>query len=154
MIALADPDDEHFPEPDGIREHAIAFVRPMFAHASFEAEVRALQGAITDDPSFGERRANQWNARERPKKMARLIKAHLGEVQESMPIAKLLCDAIDPCDRRNMLAHGEWWVFNVRTSAISVRGGTRWENDETPPDHAEYTASAIERIAQTLIALS
>jgi len=46
----------------------------MFAHSAFEREVRSLQGAITHDLSFGERRSNQWKARERPERMAKLIK--------------------------------------------------------------------------------
>ena len=40
----------------------------MFAHSEFEREVRSLQGAITNDPSFGERRSNYWKARERPER--------------------------------------------------------------------------------------
>src|SRR5262249_35787002 len=84
----------------------------MFAHSEFEREVRSLQGAITSDPSFGERPSHQWDARERPERMAKLIKTHLGDdLQETEPIVKLLSDAIGPCDQRNFLAHGEWWSF-------------------------------------------
>jgi hypothetical protein len=77
----------------------------MFAHSAFEREVRSLQGAITHDQSFGERRSNQWKARERPERMAKLIKTHRGDdFQEAEPILKLLSDAISPTDERNFLA--------------------------------------------------
>jgi hypothetical protein len=140
-----DPDNRFFPEPDEIIAHAIASARMMFAHAAFEAEVRALQDAITDNPSFGELRDNQWKAGERPHRMTKLINVHLGEgVPEAEAIAEALTDAIDPSKQRNHLCHGEWWVFNVRTSAITVRGGIRWESDESPPAMHDYTASQIE----------
>ena len=103
-----DPDDIYFPEAEDIGPHAIAFAQLMFAHSKFEREVRSLQGAITNDLNFGEQRSNQWTARQRPERMAKLIKGHLGDdLQEAEPIAKLLSDAIGPCDRRNFLAHGE-----------------------------------------------
>jgi hypothetical protein len=74
-----DPDDIYFPEAEDIGPHAIAFAQVMFAHSEFEREVRSLQGAITNDPSFGERRSNRWKARERPERMAKLIRTHLGD---------------------------------------------------------------------------
>jgi hypothetical protein len=101
----------------------------MFAHSEFEREVRSLQAAITNDLSFGERRSNQWKARQRPERMAKLMKRYLGDdLQEAEPVAKLLSDAIGPCDRRNFLAHGEWWCFNTRTLTITIRSGTRWND--------------------------
>jgi hypothetical protein len=97
-----DPDDIYFPEAEDIGPHAIAFARLMFAHSEFEREVRSLQGIITSDVSFGERRSNQWKARERPERMAQLIKTHLGnDLREAKPIVELLSDAIGPCDQRN-----------------------------------------------------
>ena len=127
--------------------HAIAFAQVMFAHSEFEREVRSLQGAITNDPSFGERRSHQWNARERPERMAKLIKTHLGDdLQETEPIVKLLSDAIGPCDQRNFLAHGEWWSFNTRTLTITVRSGTRWNDGQ--PEHLDYTAQKIKALAE------
>jgi len=50
-------------------------------------------------------------ARERPKRMARLIKDRPGlvEGQEAKRIDEILKAAIAPCDRRNSLAHGRWW---------------------------------------------
>jgi hypothetical protein len=82
-----DPDDIYFPEAEDIGPHAIAFAQLMFAHAEFEREVRSLQGAITNDLSFGEQRSNQWKARQRPERMAKLIKRHFGDdLQETEPI--------------------------------------------------------------------
>jgi hypothetical protein len=52
-------------------------VNMMFAQAKFEREVSLLQAAITGDPEFGERGSNQWAPRDRPKKMAGLIRRHL-----------------------------------------------------------------------------
>jgi hypothetical protein len=137
-----DPDDIYFPDAEEIEPHAIAFAQMMFAHSEFEREVRSLQGTVTNDLSFGERRSNQWKARERPKRMAKLIKTYLGDdFQEAEAIVNLLSDAIGPCDERNFLAHGEWWSFNTRTLTITVRGGTRWVDDQ--PKHVEYTAQDI-----------
>src|SRR5437899_8445178 len=100
-----DPDDIFFPDAVAIRSHAIAFAQLMFAHSEFEREVRSLQGAITNDLSFGECGSNQWKARERPERMTKLMKRHLGDnLQEAEPVAKLLSDAIGPCDQRNFLA--------------------------------------------------
>jgi hypothetical protein len=110
----------YFPEEEDIGPHAIAFAQLMFAHAEFEREVRSLQGAITNDLTFGEQRSNQWKPRQRPERMAKLIKRHFGDdLQETEPIVKLLSDAITPCDQRNFLAHGEWWCFNTRTLTIT-----------------------------------
>ena len=141
------PDDIYFPEAEDIRPHAIAFAQLMFAHSEFEREVRSLQRAITHDLSFGERRSSQWKARQRPERMAKLIKTHLGDdLQEVEPIVKLLSDAIAPCDQRNFLAHGEWWCFNTRTLTITVRSGTRWNDDQ--PEHVGYTAQEIEALVE------
>jgi hypothetical protein len=140
-----DPDDIYFPEAEDIGPHAIAFAQLMFAHSEFEREVRSLQGAITKDLSFGERRSNQWNARERPERIAKLIRTHLGDdLQETEPIVKLLSDAIGPCDQRNFLAHGEWWSFNTRTFTMTVRSGTRWNDGQ--PEYVEYTVQEIEAL--------
>ena len=112
--------------------HAIAFARMMFAHTSFERAVAALQDAITKEPGFGERRANQYGTRERPARMVELIKAHRGkDFPQTGAIERLLTDAIDPCEQRHLLAHGTWWAFNRRTAAIIVRSGTRWEHPKS-----------------------
>jgi hypothetical protein len=139
------PDDIYFPEAEDIGPHAIAFAQLMFAHSEFEREVRSLQSAITNDPGFGEQRSNQWKARQRPERMSKLMKRYLGDdLREAEAIAKLLSDAIDPCDRLNFLVHGEWWCFNTRTLTITVRSGTRWNDGQ--PEHLEYTAREIEAL--------
>jgi hypothetical protein len=144
---LMDLDVIHFPEPEIMRAHALAFVRMMFAHARFEREVRSLQSAITDDRDFGEQRNARWSAGDRPKSMTSLINEHLGAIPEAKPIAKLLGEAIHPCNQRNHLAHGEWTKFNRETSTISVRGGIQWDGD---PEWADYTEADILTIAITL----
>jgi hypothetical protein len=67
----------YFPEADdpAIAPFARAFVRMMFAHAELEARIRALQDALTDDPTYGEK--NSWSARDRPKRMRRLTQVHV-----------------------------------------------------------------------------
>jgi hypothetical protein len=148
MNLLLDPDAIYFPDPEAIAPLAIAFARLMFAHAKFEGEFRSLQGAITNDPRFGERRANQWSARRRPDCMAKLIEKHFPDgLEEAEPIAKLLNDAIDLCDRRNLLAHGEWWYFHQPTSTVTVRSGTQGRDDEGP-EHADFTAAGIYALAE------
>ena len=58
-----------------------------------------MQDTITKQPGFGEQRANQWHARARPALMVVLIEAHRGkDFPHTDAIAKLLKDAIDPCD--------------------------------------------------------
>jgi hypothetical protein len=142
-----DPDDIYFPEAAEIGPHAIAFAQVMFAHSEFEREVRSLQGAITNDPSFGERRSNQWKVRKRPELMAKLIRTYLGDdLQETGPIVKLLSGAIGPCDQRNFLSLGEWRPFNTRTLTITVRSGTQWNDGQ--PEHLEYTAQKIKALAE------
>jgi hypothetical protein len=124
----------------------------MFAHTAFERRgVAGLQDAITRQPGFGEQRANQWATRQRPKLMVELIETERGKgFPQTDEIAKLLTDAIDSCEQRNLLAHGEWWGFDRPTAAIIVRSGTRWEHPEIPPEHRRYTASNIEAVAAKL----
>jgi hypothetical protein len=143
MNLLLDPDAIYFPNPEAIAPLAMAFARMMFAHAKFEDQFRSLQGAVTSDPGFGERRANQWSARRRPDCMAKLIKKHFPEgLEEAEQITTVLTEAIAFCDRRNLLAHGEWWYFYPPTSTVTVRSGTQW-GDEGPPEHADFTAADI-----------
>ena len=121
----------------------------MFAHTAFERRgVAGLQDAITRQPGFGEQRANQWGTRRRPKLMVELIETDRGkDFPQAGEITKLLTDAVDPCEQRNLLAHGEWWGFDRPTAAIIVRSDTRWEHPEIPPEHRRYTASDIEVVA-------
>src|SRR5215831_1894137 len=64
-----------FPRAEDIPQSlAIAFMRMMMTHAKFESEVRALQGVVANDLSYGEQAQNLWSAKERPKLMVKLIK--------------------------------------------------------------------------------
>jgi hypothetical protein len=70
------------------------------------------QGTITNSITFPELARNQWPGRERPERMRELIKEYLGNqvpVAESIPT--VLSHAIDPCDQRNLLVHGEMVAF-------------------------------------------
>lgn len=145
-LPLSHPDMVPFPEPEEIESHALAFAGMMFAHAAFEREVSALQDTITQEEGFGERWSNQWSAHKRPAQMAELIVKHRGQLPETETIKKLLTDAIDPSDQRNLLAHGTWCGFNRRTAKIHVRGATRRQHPE-PPEHRQYTADEIQGIA-------
>jgi len=136
----------YFPEPEEIAPFAIAFATMMFAHAHFEAEVRHLQGAITCNPDFGEQRRNQWNARERPDRMFKLISEHTGTIPEAESIKSILTEAITPCDERNLLAHGQWWRFDPTSSTVDVRGGTQWQDDRV--DHRKWTVADISGFAE------
>jgi hypothetical protein len=146
---MPDHEIEYSPDAADIQTHAVAFAQMMFSHARFEREVRALQGTITREPAYGEEASNQFrNARNRPKDMAKLIKVHRGDgCPEAEAIVKVLCDAVEPCDQRNDLAHGEWWCFDRRSLAISVRSGTRRKDDQHP-QHFEYTAPQIAAIGE------
>jgi hypothetical protein len=144
---MSDTDTVYFPESREIEKHAMAFARMMFEHAAFEREFRELQDAIMREHGFGERRGNQWSARERPNNIVELIEQRLGQLPETESIKKLLDDAIEPTDQRNLLVHGTWWCFNRRASAISVRGTTRWESASEPPEHRDYTVADINALA-------
>ena len=148
-LSLLHPDMVAFPEPEEITPHALAFARMMFAHATLEREIAALQDVIAKEPGFGEQRPNQWGARARPARMVALIMERRGCLPQTGEIEKLLKDAIDPCEQRNLPAHGTWWGFNRQTATVYVRGATRWEDAELP-EHREYTAADIEAIFDKL----
>ena len=119
----------YFPEADdpAIAPFARAFVRMMFAHAELEARIRALQDALTDDPTYGEK--NSWSARDRPKRMRRLVVKKCGLILEADDIRDCLRRAIPLCDDRNHLTHGQWWAFDRNAGTITVRRGRRfWKN--------------------------
>jgi len=140
-----------FPQPEDIPQLTTAFMRMMMAHAEFEREVRTLQSSVTKDPNFGEQRNNQWPARERPNRMAKLIEEKLGQIPETKAIVKLLKDARVPNDKRNELVHGTWWRFNPRTATITVRAGSQQKNKN---QFAEYTEERILEIADAFKAFS
>jgi hypothetical protein len=148
---LLDPDAIYFPDPKDITPLAIAFAQLMFAHAKFEDEFRSLQGIIADDRRFGDRRANQWSARRRPDCMAELIEKHFPHgLEEGELITTVLSEAIAFCDRRNLLAHGEWWCFHQPTSIVTVRSSTLWgdEGPDEAPKHEDFTAADISALTE------
>ena len=136
----------YFPEPEEIEPFALAFAGLMIAHAKFEAEVRSLQGVIAGDENFGEQPCNQWPAYERRKRMAKLIKSKLGNIDEAKLIGKLLNEAKQPSDDRNMLAHGHWWCVNHDTMTLKVRRG---KYQEGKPMHVDWTVASIDRATET-----
>ena len=79
--------------------------------------------------------------------MVELIEQRHEQLPETASIKKLLEDAIEPSDQRNLLAHGTWWCFNRRTSAICVRGTTRCESPDEPPEHRDFTVADITALA-------
>jgi hypothetical protein len=153
---MLDPDAIYFPEAEIIPSFAMAFMRMMFAHAEFEEQVRDLEAAIMATPSrqphifarllrllnFGRKTGGGLgNARQRPKRMAKLIKERPGLVEDqeaTTEIIRILRAAIGPCDQRNLLAHGRWWRFDTKTSTITIRGERRGE-----PETADYTERKI-----------
>lgn len=154
LTTFDDPDEVAFPETHEIEAHALAFAEMMFEHAEFEREVRELQDAVTGQHGFGERRSSKWSARKRPKLMVRLMKQHRGSLPQRGPIKKLLTDAIEPTDQRNLLAHGTWWCFNRRTSTICVRGTIRLESDDFPPEQGDYSVADIRALGATFADLA
>ena len=50
-----------------------------------------LQAAISGEPEFG--KDNRWAAEDRPKKLAKLIRDHLGSIPEADTIRKILKNA-------------------------------------------------------------
>jgi hypothetical protein len=127
-----------------VMRHAMAFARVMIAHARFEAQVRDLQAAITGDQDFSERACNQWGARQRPKRMVKLLEERLGDVAEAPAIADILTKAIKPSDARSLLAHGVWWRFKRDTSVLTVRRGTIRKGE---PAHVHWTVADISQVA-------
>ena len=140
-----------FPQPEDIPQSlAIAFMRMMMEHAALEAEVRALQSSVANDPNYGEQARNQWTTRQRAERMSGLIAEKLGQIAETEAIVKLLDDAIAPSDARNILAHGTWWGFDAQTATISVRGGIQREGEDQYTDYTEGRIQAIADQFQTL----
>jgi hypothetical protein len=135
-----------FPNIDDLMPHATAFAKLMLAHAAFEAEVRNLQGVVAGDESFGEQPRNQWDARKRPKLMAELIKAKLGDIEEARPIVDVLTRAKKPTEVRNLLAHGRWWRFQNDTKVLTVRSAIIRKGK---PAHSDWTVADIDGVAET-----
>lgn len=141
----------YFPEADdpATAPFSRAFVRMMFAYAELEARIRALQGVLTGDPTYGEK--NPWSARDCPKRMKRLVIKKYGPILEADDIERCLRLAIPLCDDRNHLAQGQWWAFDRKTGTITVRRGRHffWNKvqDKTfSADDIEHVAAALGEI--------
>ena len=91
------------------------------------------------------------SSRDRPKRIAKLIKERPGlvEDEEAKEIDRILKAAIEPCDGRNLLAHGRWWRFDVNAKTIIIRGERKGE-----PEYADYTEGRILSIDGQLNALA
>jgi hypothetical protein len=160
---MFDRDAIYFPEAEIMPSLAMAFMRMMFAHAEFEEQVRKLHATIMKTAAkrrHVKRRSNKramnsrretggdlGNARARPKRMAKLITDRPGLVKnrEAKQIVQILKEAIRPCDRRNLLAHGRWWRFDPKTSTIRIRGERKGE-----PEWADHTEEKIREIGSEL----
>ena len=148
---MLEHDSIYFPEVEDVPEFAMAFTRLMFAHAEFEEQIRHLQTCL-----FRRKTGDHLGtARNRLKRMAKLIKGRLKdhpglvENHEASRIKQILKDAIDPCDRRNLLAHGRWWRFQVKTLTLQIRGERKGE-----PKWADYTVQDILWVAEKLETLA
>jgi hypothetical protein len=85
-----------------------------------------------------------WTARERPKRMTKLIRERLGEIAEIAEIASYLNRAIPLCDARNQLAHGIWWRFVAETGAVTV------STDREADPHLDFAPADIDRNRRTI----
>jgi len=116
----------YFPDADepALQPFTQSFVHLMFAHAAFERRVSDLMGIITGVVGFGERPENQWKADQRPKRMKKLIKEHRPDgLPETDAIVACLKRSMSFCRDRNLLAHGNWWEFDIDANTITVRSG-------------------------------
>jgi len=140
-----------FPRAEDIPQSlAVAFMQMMMAHAKFESEVRALQSTVANDRSYGEQPQNWWSAKNRPKRMVKLIEERLGQIPETGAIEQLLQDAVDLTNQRNHLTHGIWWAFDLQTASIRVRGGIQREGEDQFREYSEETILAIAGRFETL----
>ena len=114
-----DPKKKYFPSGEIIRPFAYAFVEAMLAQADLDLEFYRLQAAISGKEDFG--KSNRWAAKDRPKKLAKLIQDRYGSIPEAVAIRKVLKDAIPVHNARNLLAHGHWYSFDPATSMIEAR---------------------------------
>jgi len=147
---MLDPDAIYFPKAEAVPKFAMAFTNLMFAHAEFEEQVRDLETAIKrtrPKRPHAAKTGGVGDARQRPKRMAKLIKDRPGLVtnQETKQIVEILKTAIGPCDKRNLFAHGRWWRFYPKTSTIRIRGERKGK-----PKAVDCTETEILGIADEL----
>jgi len=144
-----DPNVTYFPDPEDseLVPFAIAFARMMLAHAQFEARIRAVQGLVSGDPTFGEQRKNQWYSDQRAERMAKLIETQLGQIPETKDVVQCLTKSVALSRERNLLAHGEWWAFDPKEQIVFVRSGTDRPNED---QHQERSVADIQRTTDEL----
>ena len=94
--------------------------------ASRPAPSAAGNDVITKVDGFGELRENQHTTRERPTEIVKLIEKYRGkDLAGTARIKQLLTDAIELCDDRNHLAHGNWWRFIAEPRPLELAGSVR-----------------------------
>src|SRR5690242_3015981 len=84
---VLDSDLHYFPDADNpiIVPFSRAFMRMMFAHAELEHQVRDLQGALMNDPTYGDK-IRMWTAREQPELMRALVVEKCGSIPEAAKV--------------------------------------------------------------------
>jgi hypothetical protein len=87
-------------------------------------------------------------ADDRPKRMKRLIRDHRPDgLPETKGIVECLKRSISCCRKRNLLAHGSWWEFDLDANTITVRSGiARTGQDQ----HRVLTLANIQQAAASL----
>jgi hypothetical protein len=66
---------------------------------------------------------------------------------ETDAIVACLKRSISSCYDRNLLAHGDWWEFDIEKSTITVRSGIARKGQE---QHRELTLANIQDAAMSL----
>jgi len=69
------------------------------------------------------------------------------DLPETNDIVACLKHSILPCRNRNLLAHGNWWEFDIDTSAITVRSGIARAGQD---QHRLLTLADIQKATDTL----
>ncbi len=130
-----DPNKTYFPRGEIIRQFAHAFVEGNARTCGFEREFYMLQAAISGEPEFG--KDNRWAAEDRPKKLAKLIRDHLGSIPEADTIRKILKDAIpairrirSPCCARAARGH----AAVPPSSVMNLRRLIGFSSSFSPPE--------------------
>jgi hypothetical protein len=142
----------YFPDPDGneLRPLGQAFVRMMFAHAELEREILSLASAIKGNSDF----QKLPPPRDRPDWIKKLIDEHAPGILETDAICRLLSQAEQLCDDRDLLAHGHWWRFDpAGAGTITIRGDPSSEHQDFTTEKINRTASDLKDITRKLYAL-
>ena len=143
----------YFPNADEVGPFGRAFVSLMFACARLDRRVADLKDVITGKHGFGEK--NWWSARDRPKRLKKLIRENSNRLGGLPPhdvkqMLALLKRAIAPCDLRNLLAHSHWWEFDSGNRIMTVRPEKLRRGQKRNP-HPKIAVADIDRAANELI---